>query len=147
MSSTTHLISFSTASHRVVNGIAGGLAGGVVFGLLMQAMGMIPMVAQLVGSSSPAVGWLVHLAIASFIGASFALLFGGLVRTVVSGALYGLGYGVVWWILGALILMPARLGMPVFQLNTTTWQSLVGHLLYGLVLGVVFAQLGRRDHA
>ena len=147
MSSTTHSISLSTASHRVVHGIAGGLAGGLVFGVLMQMMGMIPMVAQLVGSSSPAVGWVVHLAISSFIGASFALLFSGRARTVVGAALYGMGYGIVWWVLGALILMPARLGMPVFQINTTAWQSLMGHLLYGLVLGVVFSLLVRRDHA
>lgn len=146
MSSTTHSISLSTASHRVVHGIAGGLAGGLVFGVLMQMTGMIPMVAQLVGSSSPAVGWVVHLAISSFIGASFALLFSGRAGTVVSAALYGMGYGIVWWVLGALILMPARLGMPVFQINTTAWQSLIGHLLYGLVLGVVFSLLARRDH-
>lgn len=146
MTSTTHSIPFSTATHRVVHGIAGGLAGGVVFGLLMQMMGMIPMVAQLVGSSSPAVGWIVHLAISSFIGATFALLFAELARTVLSSALYGMGYGALWWVVGALILMPARLGMPVFELNTTAWQSLMGHLIYGLVLGVVFSRLARREH-
>lgn len=146
MTSTTHSIPFSTATHRVVHGIAGGLAGGVVFGLLMQMMGMIPMVAQLVGSSSPAVGWIVHLAISSFIGATFALLFAELARTLLSSALYGMGYGALWWVVGALILMPARLGMPVFELNTTAWQSLMGHLIYGLVLGVVFNRLARREH-
>jgi hypothetical protein len=42
--------------------------------------------------------------------------------------------------------MPAKLGMPVLQLNTTAWQSLMGHLLYGLVLGIVFSQLVHREH-
>jgi len=60
---------------RLVAGIVGGLAGGVVFGVLMQRMSMIPIVAMLVGSRSVAVGWLVHLAISAFIGATYALLF------------------------------------------------------------------------
>ncbi len=39
----------------------------------------------------------------------------------------------IWWVLGALPLMPLRLGMPEFEINTTTMQSLMGHLLFGLV--------------
>ncbi len=146
MTSMTHPTTLSTATHRVVYGVMGGLAGGIVFGILMQTMDMIPMVAQLVRSDSIPVGWIVHLAISSFIGASFAILFGSLAKTLMPSALIGMAYGVVWWVLGALIIMPAQLGMPVFEVNTTAWQSLMGHLLYGLVLGVVFSQLARRDH-
>jgi hypothetical protein len=146
MSSATHSLPLSTATHRAVYGVIGGLAGGVVFGLLMQMMGMIEMVAQLMGSDSIPVGWVVHLAISSFIGASFAILFGSLAKTLLPAGLFGMAYGVVWWILGALLIMPARLGMPVFEFNTTAWQSLMGHLLFGLVLGLVFSVLVRRDH-
>jgi uncharacterized membrane protein YagU involved in acid resistance len=145
MSSTTHAVNASTMTHRAVYGVIGGIAGGVMFGLLMQMMGMITMVAQLVGSGSAAVGWVVHLAISAFIGATFALLFGTLARTLVPAALFGMAYGVIWWVLGALLLMPAQLGMPVFQLNATAWQSLMGHLVFGLVLGLVFSLLVRRD--
>jgi len=147
MASTTHPMTFSTATHRAVYGIAGGLAGGIVFGILMQMMGMIPMVAQLVGSTSTAVGWVIHLAISSFIGASFAVFFGSRVSSLVPAALLGMAYGMVWWVLGALVIMPAQLGMPVFQLNTTAWMSLMGHLLFGLVLGLVYSQLARRLRA
>lgn len=147
MSTVTHSMTVSSATHRIVYGVLGGLVGGVVFGVLMQMMGMIPMVAQLVGSSAVAVGWIVHLAISAFIGATFAILFGSLAKTLLPAALFGLAYGAVWWVLGALLMMPARLGMPVFEFNTTAWQSLMGHLVYGLVLGLVFAALLRRDHA
>jgi len=146
MSSATHSLTVSTATHRALYGVVGGLAGGVVFGLLMQMMDMIGMVAELVGASSVAVGWIVHLAISSFIGASFAILFGSLTKTLLPAALFGMAYGAAWWTLGALLLMPARLGMPAFELNATAWQSLMGHLLYGLVLGLVFSVLVRRDH-
>jgi uncharacterized membrane protein YagU involved in acid resistance len=124
---------------RLVAGIAGGLAGGVMFGILMQMMGMIPMVAMLVGGKSLAVGWLVHLAISAFIGATYALLFARWATRLVPAALIGMGYGLVWWVLGPLLIMPAKLGMPTFTFNTTAWQSLMGHLIYGLVLGTVYA--------
>lgn len=130
---------------RLAAGVVGGLVGGVMFGILMQMMDMIPMVAMLVDSTSVAVGWLVHLAISAFIGASFAVLLGRLASGWASGAGLGMAYGVVWWVLGALLLMPARLGMDVFVLNKIAWQSLMGHLIYGLLLGLVFAALTQRE--
>jgi hypothetical protein len=145
MSTTTHATTLSGATHRVVHGIVGGLAGGVVFGVLMQMMGMIPMVAQLVGSESVAVGWIVHLLISSFAGAVFALFLGSRAGTFGPAVGLGLAYGVVWWVVGALLIMPAQLGMPVFVFNATAWQSLMGHLLFGLVLGLVYAALARRS--
>jgi uncharacterized membrane protein YagU involved in acid resistance len=133
-------------TNRLIAGIAGGLAGGLAFGILMQMMGMIPMVAMLVGSTSVAMGWLAHLAISAFIGATYALLFARHATGLVPAVLTGMAYGVLWWVLGALLLMPARLGMPVFTLNTMAWRSLLGHLLFGLVLGAVYALVSPRLH-
>ena len=132
---------------RVIAGVAGGLAGGVVFGTLMQVMGMLPMVAMLVGSKSAAVGWVVHLAISAFVGATHALLLGRWATKPGASAVLGMGYGLVWWVLGPLLIMPARLGMGLFMLNAMARQSLMGHLVYGLLLGLVYAlvrpRLGR----
>lgn len=124
---------------RLAAGVAGGLAGGVVFGTLMQMMGMLPMVAMLVGAESIAVGWVVHLAISAFIGVTYALIFARWAERLAVGAVLGIGYGVVWWVLGALLIMPARLGMDVFTFTTMAWQSLLGHLVFGLVLGLGYA--------
>jgi uncharacterized membrane protein YagU involved in acid resistance len=128
---------------RIVAGIAGGLVGGIAFGILMQMMDMLPMVAKLVGSDSVAVGWLVHLFNSALFGAIYALLFGRWTRTFASAVGIGLAYGVLWWVLGALLIMPAWLGMNamIFKLNTTAWQSLMGHLIYGLLLCGVYALL------
>ncbi len=147
MYTATQTATHSTATSRVLNGVIGGIAGGVVFGALMQMMGMMGMIAQLVGSNSLAVGWVVHLAISAFIGATFAILLGSRVTGLGLGALLGMLYGAVWWVLGALVAMPAMMGMPVFQLNAMAWQSLAGHLVFGLILGLVFAALSRRHHA
>lgn len=138
------------ARHELVSmrqvpiGILGGLAGGIVFGLLMQAMGMIGMVGMLVGSSSVAVAWLVHLAISAVIGAGFGLLLAARVRGLGTGLALGAAYGLLWWVLGPLLLMPAAMGMPVLTVDALAVQSLVGHLLFGLVLGAVVALARRR---
>ena len=132
------------APTRIGAGILGGLAGGVMFGILMQMMDMLPMVAMLVGSEAVAVGWLVHLAISAFIGATFPVLFGRYATAVGTSTAIGAGYGMVWWVLGGLILMPARLGMDLFVFNTMAWQSLMGQVIYGLLLGVVYAVMAPR---
>ena len=122
---------------RLLAGAAGGLAGGIVFGMMMQAMGMIPMVAGLVGSDAVAVGWLVHLGISVVLGLGFGAVLGGQLRSW--GAAIGLGaaYGLVWWVLGALIAMPARMGMPLLNVDDMALQSLMGHLVFGVILGAV----------
>jgi uncharacterized membrane protein YagU involved in acid resistance len=134
------LVSFRT----VPAGIVGGIAGGVVFGVMMQAMDMIGMVGMLVGSESGAVAWVVHLAISAAIGAGFGLVLAPRVTGLAVGLGLGAAYGLVWWVLGPLLLMPAAMGMPVFTVDGVAVQSLVGHIAFGLVLGAVVAVLARR---
>jgi uncharacterized membrane protein YagU involved in acid resistance len=130
---------------RLVGGVIAGLAGGVVFGMLMAMMGMLPMIAMLVGSSSALVGAGVHLVISAGIGAVFGLLaphtgWGGLLA---AGAVYGMA----WWVLGPLVLMPAMTGMPLLVINMTAVASLLGHVIYGLVTAAVLAPVRRRAGA
>jgi hypothetical protein len=108
---------------RLGAGIVGGLVGGVVFGMLMQVTGMITMVAMLVGSTSTAVGWPVHRANSAFIGATPALLLGRFTTSLVRAALTGMGYGVVRWVLGTLMIMPARLGMKLLVVNAAAGKA------------------------
>lgn len=144
MSSVSSNMAASVAGNRPALswsvGAIGGMVAGMVFGMLMQMMGMIPMVAMLVGSDSVAVGWLIHLGISAFIGASYALLLGGRVTSLATGLGLGVGYGIVWWVLGALIAMPAKLGMPVFAINSMSLQSLMGHMIFGAILGALVAR-------
>lgn len=134
---TTHTVSVPT---RVGVGVVGGLVGGVGFGILMQAMGMLPMVGELVGNDSLAMGWLVHLFNSALFGAIFVLLFFRWIDALGPAALLGLVYGVIWWVLGALWIMPAWLGMNemIFEIGDAQWQSFVGHLFYGLLLAVTY---------
>jgi uncharacterized membrane protein YagU involved in acid resistance len=137
----------SNISSAVQNGVLAGLAGGLVFGVMMAMQGMLPMVGMLVRVESALVGFIVHMLISGFAGAIFGLLAARLPAGW--GAALGAGavYGVIWWIVGALILMPLMLGMPemVFQIGEMQWMSLLGHLIFGLVTAVVFVLLTRRN--
>ncbi len=137
----------TSVPQRLTAGVVGGLAGGLAFGVMMHAMGMIGMIAQLVGSTSVAVAWLVHLAISAFFGAALVVPMGGLVRGIGSGVLLGAVYGLVLWVIGPLLLMPAFLGMPLFVIDDMALMSLVGHVLFGLVLGLVAGAMLRRGTA
>ena len=127
---------------RAVNGAVAGIAGGIVFGMLMTMMGTLPMVAMLVGSSSAVVGALVHLVISAALGVLFALA----VPALGAGALLaaGAGYGLLWWVLGPLLIMPAWLGMPLLTVDGTALASLMGHVIYGVVAAAVLMLLHRR---
>jgi hypothetical protein len=126
-------------SGKVIGGVTGGLLGGIVFGVMMSMMGMMPMIASLVGSQSAVIGWVIHLLISLFIGLTFAWIFGARSTSYASALLWGAVYGVVWWVLGPLLIMPAMMGMPLFMFNTTSMMSLVGHIIYGVLLGLGYA--------
>ncbi len=124
-------------SRRVTAGVIGGIAGGLVFGVIMAVSGILPMVGAMVGSSSAWAGFGVHMVISILIGLGLTVPFAGLLGSYGRGVLVGLGYSAIWWVLGALAIMPAVLGMPLFMINTMAGMSLIGHLAYGLVLSLV----------
>lgn len=129
---------------RAMNGVLAGLAGGLVFGALMAMMGMLPMVAMLVGSTSAVVGAVVHLVISAGLGALFALVVPSLSTGMMAVA--GAVYGVVWWVLGPLLIMPTLLGTTqmIFTVDSAALMSLVGHVLFGVVAAGVLLALRRR---
>lgn len=132
-------------------GLVGGLAGGLVFGAMMSAM-MTPVmemaIPALYGIEGPAglAGWVIHMSNSAVLGVVFGILAGstGLER---SGLIVGVGlvYGAALWIALAAIVMPIWLGAVGFPgtppLPNVNVMSLVGHLAYGLVLGIVYASV------
>jgi uncharacterized membrane protein YagU involved in acid resistance len=137
----------ATLRQRIVGGVIGGVAGGLVFGAWMGIVGMLPMVASVVGSQSAVVGFIYHMFNSVIIGAVFGLVFGLLSHTYGQGALFGLVYGVIWWVLGPMILMPLLLGMGLqfgAAFTPPMLMSLVGHLAYGLITGLVYVAYNKR---
>ncbi|MGW6906997.1 hypothetical protein [Streptomyces sp. NPDC054940] len=148
---TTLRVSPGTAAIPVhaVWGAAAGLVGGVGMGSWMSVStpmadtAMITMVAGLLGSTNAFAGWLIHLSIALFAGITFGALLGQFAQRLAPAVVLGLAYGAVWWTVGALWIMPANMGMPVFEWNDVTSSSLGAHLVYGLLAGVTFSTLAQ----
>jgi hypothetical protein len=75
------------------------------------------------------------------IGALYVLVFARIEKGMVDGLHYGMMYGGIWWFVGPMTLMPLLLGMEVGSQWTLTnlfrtFPSLIGHLLYGAILGM-----------
>lgn len=135
---------------KVRAGVIGGLTGGLVFGMMMGMMGMLPMIASLVGSESATVGFLVHMLISVVFGVGFAMVLGRRVHSHGSGAGLGALYGLFLWVLGPLMMMPVMMGMGLQFANAFSTQnlmSLAGHLMFGVVLGLVYSALVSRRPA
>ncbi len=136
-------------SKAVGTGIAGGLIGALTLGglaLMMPINGQpffvaAAMLMGLSGTMATAAGWMLHLITGLVVGAVFGVAitkvnaFG--VTSIKRGLTWGLGTGVLVWVVFFLPLMMAG-GMASMlgpMLMTMVLGSFGAHLVYGLVLG------------
>ena len=108
------------------------------------------MIGSMIGQATAGAGFVVHMVNSVIIGAGFAIVLGRFVSGIGSGVGVGLAYGGAWWILGPLTLMPLFMGMGLgvnwsAAAAAAMLPSLVGHLVYGGVLGLAYAWLRHRD--
>jgi hypothetical protein len=129
-------------------GVIGGLGGGLVFGILMSVMmpdiiaGAIP---GLYGFSGGLAGWTIHMAHSAVLGVVFAAIATAAPQytaTLGKSLAAGVGYGIVLWAILGAVVMPIWVGAvlpmtpPVPTINP---MSFVGHIVYGGVLGLLYA--------
>jgi len=132
MSTTTAV---SVTKPNLSKALLGSIVGGMIFGMLMSMMSMMKNVAMLVNSKSNAVGWVLHMAISMVFGLTyFAAL--RILPIHAPAAISGLIYGVSLWVVGFLVLMPAKLNMSLFHIDGMAMKSLMGHMIFGVVLGL-----------
>lgn len=148
---TTTATDVSTDNGNWQAGVAGGLAGGLIFGAMMSVMtpGVLQMgIPAMYGIEGPAgaVGWVIHMSHGAIIGLGFAAIASlkPEVSESVSGSLgVGAGYGLLVWVVLAVIVMPIWLGSVGFPgappLPNIGVESLIGHGVYGAVLGGVYS--------
>lgn len=130
--------------------IAGGFAGvlsGLIFGSWVSSGDYFPLLAGFGPLNISRMAIIVlHFGVALLIGITFGLLFQRDVKGYGSCMGWGLGYGILWWFLGQLTLLPmAAHHRPDWSADQAgaVFGSLVGHILYGLILGVAYATLDR----
>jgi len=132
-------------------GVAGGLAGGLVFGAMMSAMtpGVLEMAIPAmygIGGPAGALGWAIHMGHGAILGVAFAAAAGlkpELADSLGTSVGVGAGYGLLVWVALAVITMPIWLSAVGFPgappLPNVGVESLVGHVVYGAVLGGAYA--------
>jgi uncharacterized membrane protein YagU involved in acid resistance len=130
--------------------VAGGLAGtigGLIFSRWVASGDYFPLLAgygELLAARVTII--VLHFGVALFIGVTFGMLFQRDVRGYGSCMGWGLAYGIFWWFLGQLTLLPLAAHRPIdwsADKGGAVFGSLVGHILYGLILGVAYATIDR----
>lgn len=130
----------------IVGGGLAGTLGGWAFGKWMAQVNFYPLAAGLVNSDSAMVGVTLHFVFAVIIGASFGVLFQRDVRGYGSSMGWGVGYGLLWWFLGPLTILPLWQGHRLDwsdSRGSALFGSLVGHIVYGLIVGLIYAAADR----
>jgi len=129
--------------------VAGGLAGcvgGWVFGKWMDTVDLFPALGGLVYSHTRASGLAVHSLVAMVIGASFGLLFQRDIRGYGSSLGWGTAYGILWWFLGPMTILPLLQSRPLdwsYQHGGELFGSFVGHIVFGVIVGLIYAVVDR----
>lgn len=138
----------STEQGAWKGGVVCGLAGGAVMGVMLSVV-LTPVIQvaipSMYGLSGGLAGWVVHMSHSAVLGVVFVGLAGALSQysdSIGKSALLGALYGVALWVVLAAFVMPVWLSVvgspanpPLPNFNAT---SLVGHVAYGVVLGVVY---------
>ena len=130
----------------LVGGGLAGIVGGWTFGIWMERTHLFPLIAGIVNSRSPMVGVALHFAIAVTIGATFGVLFQRQIRGLGSSLAWGAAYGLIWWFVGPLTLLPFLSRKPIDWSTRHAgdlFGSLVGHIIYGLIVGLIYAVVDR----
>lgn len=123
--------------------------GGVAMGLVQLALtGQMAVIGALYGVPNPIVGWLTHMFHSLVFGVAFSAAlvrprFRRYLRRPLSGAGAGVAYGGFLWLFAAGVVMPVWLrgvGVPAPVPNLSL-PGLVGHVVWGVLLGGLYALL------
>jgi hypothetical protein len=136
-------------------GVVGGIVGSAVMGALMLVMNdavlnvAIPSLYTLAPPANPAAGLFVHISHGAVLGVVLAGIVGVLgVESAGKTVALGAGWGVATWVVLAAIVMPVWLsavGSPASPpLPNFAPPSLLWHVVYGVVLGGVYAGIESR---
>jgi hypothetical protein len=136
----------STDTNAWKGGVIAGIVGAVVMGAMM-VMQMRPVlevaIPSMYGLSGGAAGFTIHVAHGAVLGVGFAAVMSRTTDLSLPASLaYGVGYGVLLWVVLAVLVMPVWLsavGSPANPpLPNVSVTSLVGHIVFGAVVGLAY---------
>lgn len=137
---------------RLLAGAFAGLVGGSIFGVVMAVPGILnqaffggtgmwTLISQLFLTGEPGglhlfYVWLVHAAMSILFGVAFSALVPPSLSYQKTVPI-AMGYGAILWLVGPFLLLRTLAGLDL-ALDWTAAVNLVGHLLYGATLGLVY---------
>lgn len=134
--------------NKIASGVIAGLVATIVLSVMMVIkgkMGVMPelniisMLAGMMGASA-IVGWLIHFMVGLGYGVAFSQINGLLPGSYV---VKGIIIGILGWLVMMLMLMP-MMGVGMFAMNMGMMapvMTLVLHIIFGIVLGLVYKSL------
>lgn len=139
----------SQGIRAICYGAVSGLVGGLLFTVVMVQIGFLSTVSGIAGRDSAIWGLVIHLVIANVIGIGYGVLFVRRSNDYGSALGWGVSYGILWWFLGPLTLLPGLLGdTPQWTVSAAVdaFPALIGHIGYGAFLGMSFFRLEKRHN-
>jgi hypothetical protein len=133
------------APHNIVSragaGVVGGIAGGLLLGLVLWLLGDLDDMGRLVGAHTIAASWVLTVVVSAVAGAVYGVLFGRLVAGTVPAIGVGIVYGTALWVLVRLVAVPIATSGKFFAIDTEML-SLVAFAVFGVLLGLIYAETG-----
>jgi hypothetical protein len=144
----------------VAAGLVAGVIGGIASGIVLRVAPMttaagarapaLRLVAGAVHTASLPLAAAVYVVYGAALGALFGWLVGGQRLRAGAGVVWGVLYGVLWWLVSLAIVIPALRGLApltpaavdAVRAGGVWW--LAAMLLQGAVVGAVYALLGRQ---
>jgi hypothetical protein len=126
-----------------VGGLAG-VAAALIFSRWMYVGAFYPLISGLGAVDGHFRAIALHFAVACLIGCTFGGLFQAEVRNLGSSMGWGMAYTMFWWFLGPMTLFPIATGRRAdwsAEHASDLFGPMVGHILYGLILGVIYAAI------
>lgn len=142
---------------KIGAGLLAGLVSGLLLGVVLHpsniqaATGAITPVmtafGELIRQPNVGGGWIVHLLASLVAGAIFATVAGNKIYSMRKAVRWGTIYGVVSWVVAALVTLPLSVGLSVFEpiTNRSYWDfagfTLVAYSIAGAILGAVYRKM------
>jgi hypothetical protein len=137
---------------RMGAGVVGGVASGLFLGLSLTALGLfddrkyVSLYGLLIGDGAMSTAWVMLLVVAGALGGVFGTVLGRFITGQIVPAIgVGLVWGIVSWIVLALLVLPVRGDYGVFSIKGSGGILTLGiYTLFGVVMTVVYAVAGPR---
>ncbi|MGI5892645.1 MAG: PQQ-dependent sugar dehydrogenase [Bacillota bacterium] len=123
-------------------GVLAGLVGGIAAAMILWGSWLLPTLGLLLTKVDLIRGFVVMLVLGAIGGGIYSLfarrLSGKISTTIISGIILG----VVFWVIGVLMLIPILLGFPTQLANPLEhWTPLIAFIIYGVITSLIYSRV------